>query len=151
MATKSRSYSVFWALLSKMPGNDGDLKEQLVSAASESRTDSLKELTDREYSQLIGFMADSIGKLNKNKPATDGERRLRSVVLKLLDKLGIHVINNDWSAVNTFLLNPRISGRLLYEMNEDELGVLIRKLNSIADKNSTAGQLPYDINKICTN
>lgn len=134
-----------------MPGNDGDLKQQLVSAASDNRTDSLKELTDAEYSQLIRFMADSIGKLNKNKPATEEERRLRSVVLKLLDKLGIHAINDDWSAVNTFLLNPKISGRLLYEMNGDELGVLIRKLNSIVDKNASSGKLPYDINKICPN
>jgi len=151
MTTKSRNYSVFWALLGKMPGKDGDLKENLVYAISNSRTSSLKELTDKEYTELVRWMANRVGFENKRKPTTEGERELRSVVLKLLDKLGIHAINDDWSAVNSFLLDPKIAGRLLYELDEQDLGILIRKINSIIDKNKASGQLPYGINKISLN
>ena len=145
MRTKHRNYSTFWALLGKMPGNDGDLKEQLVETISGGRTTSLQGLSDKEYSELVRWMANQVGKVNKTKPTTEGERELRSVVLKLLDKLGIHAINDDWSAVNSFLLDPKIAGRLLYELDEQDLGVLIRKLNSIVDKNRAASTMPLGI------
>lgn len=151
MRTKHRNYGAFWALLSKMPGNDSSLKEQLVSTISCGRTESLQDLNDKEYSELVRWMANQVGKVNKTKPATESERELRSVVLKLLEKLGIRAINDDWSEVNNFLLNPKIAGRLLFELDEQDLGVLIRKLNSIVDKNKASGQLPYGINKFSLN
>ncbi|SDC53661.1 hypothetical protein [Williamwhitmania taraxaci] len=151
MKTKRRNYSAFWALLGKMSGNDGNLKEQLVSTVTDGRTTSLQELSDKEYSELVRWMANQVGRFNKTKPITEAEREQRSLVLKLLNKLGVHTINDDWSAVNIFLLDPKIAGRLLYELDEQDLGVLIRKLNSIIDKNKQAGQLSYGINKISLN
>jgi hypothetical protein len=61
-------------------------------------------------------------------------RKLRSVVLTLLQKLGIYSTNNDWTAVNNYLLSPRIAGKMLFELNETQLEALIIKLNSILAK-----------------
>lgn len=61
-------------------------------------------------------------------------RRLRSRILDLLVQIGIEN-NGDkqqyWERVNKYLSNPRIAGKLLYEMNEEELKKCVNKLHMV--------------------
>jgi hypothetical protein len=61
-------------------------------------------------------------------------RALRSDVMVTLDKLGIYAENGDWQRVNAFLMQPRIAGKLLYQMCDDELLALNRKLRAMLAK-----------------
>ncbi|MDP2723172.1 MAG: hypothetical protein Q8O72_10470 [Bacteroidales bacterium] len=60
-------------------------------------------------------------------------RKLRSQALNTLTMMGI-LRNNNWDDVNEFLMDKRVCGRLMYELNEQELVLLNRKLHAIADK-----------------
>lgn len=68
-----------------------------------------------------------------NKPGSEEIRRLRSNVLVILDRMGIYN-PQDWTRVNEYMMNPRIAGKLLYQMNPDELRTLARKLRAIEEK-----------------
>jgi hypothetical protein len=61
-------------------------------------------------------------------------RMLRSDILTVLQKLGVYMDNNSWSRVNEYLLQPRIAGKMLYQMSDVELVALRIKLNSILSK-----------------
>jgi hypothetical protein len=94
--------------------------------------DSTKDLTPEQAD-------DAIQKLNELSTAqkTDAPkpiRRARSVALTLINALGIYATNNDWTKVNEFLLNPRIAGKLLYQMDLEELKALNRKLRAMIKK-----------------
>lgn len=69
-----------------------------------------------------------------NKPANEPIRRLRSDVLTVLNKLGVYSDQGDWKAVNAYLMQPQIAGKMLFNLSEDELIVLRKKLHSILDK-----------------
>ena len=58
-------------------------------------------------------------------------RNLRSELLTLCNKLGIYVNNTDWSAVNGFFLKH--TGKLMYQMDEQELVKARKQFNSILD------------------
>jgi hypothetical protein len=61
-------------------------------------------------------------------------KRWRSNALTLLNKYGVYVTNNDWTQVNNFLLQNKIAGALLYELNEKQLMELCIKLRVILQK-----------------
>ena len=61
-------------------------------------------------------------------------RKLRSQCLTVLQQMGVYSTNDDWSRVNEYLMQPKISGKLLFQMTEEELKSLHRKLCSIRDK-----------------
>jgi len=69
-----------------------------------------------------------------HKPANDEIRKLRSRVMVVLERIGIYKSKEDWAAVNAYLLQKRIAGKMMYQLNADELNVLLRKLHSIAKK-----------------
>jgi len=90
---------------------------------------STADLTNDQLDDLITiYTADA------HKPVSDETRKLRSQVLTLLQKLGIYATNDDWHSVNRYLMNPRIAGKLLYQMNDNELQALTRKLRAIIAK-----------------
>lgn len=92
---------------------------------------STKDLMAEDLDELIKVLQNA----ESQKPDTPRHiRRRRSIVLDLLSKIGIYNDNRDWEKVNNFLLQPRIAGKLLYHMNEDELKALCRKLHSILKK-----------------
>ena len=125
----------FFALLSGMPGAD---KEQLVWQYSGMLTTSLREFyatRPEEYERMIADMqvkAQGTGhRTQSNAPET---KRLRSAILKRLQKHGVDT--TDWTRVNTFLVQPRIAGKLLFEMNADEMRKLVAKLEQILRKDA---------------
>jgi len=102
-------------------------RDMLRGYGVESTTD----LTDAQIDSLIARLKDS---LNKRAEAPADMRRWRSNVLTQLNKCGVYATNNDWTAVNRFMLSPRICGKLLYELNVDELKKLYKKLLMVAEK-----------------
>jgi hypothetical protein len=92
-----------------------------VSSTADLNLEQLDELITR-------FSAEA------NKPANELIRKLRSDVLSQLNRLGIYSTNGDWAAVNNFLMSDKIAGKVLYNLNEEELRVLRKKLHSIITK-----------------
>lgn len=116
------SYAVFFALLKRMPGAT---KEDLVDQWTGGRTSSLKEMTDREYNQMISALRSQVERL-------DEKRKERSAVLKQLQRYGIDT--TDWDAVDRFCCNPRIAGKRFCHLDISELVALRKKMHSIHSK-----------------
>ena len=77
------------------------------------------------------------GKVEHKKVKVSSEvRKQRSVVLTILTKMGIYVDSSSWGNVNNYLMDSRIAGKMLYEMDEMELKTLQTKLRSILNKNT---------------
>lgn len=91
----------------------------------------LRDMTEAQLAHL----KDRLIAICKNRETTHEEtRKLRSMVLSLVQDYGYRAREGDWSEVNQFLLRPQVGGKLLYEMDDDELikcgkriRVLIRK------------------------
>jgi hypothetical protein len=93
--------------------------------------ESTTELSEQQLVELI----DRLRLMEHNKEnAPKIIRTERSIVLNLLTKLGIYEDSGSWTRVNVFLLDKRIAGKLLYEMNELELQKLQHKLRAIINK-----------------
>lgn len=90
---------------------------------------STTDLTDQQLEELIRkYSGESYP------PASDKVRKLRSEILSLVNKLGVYSDPGDWNKVNLFFMSPKISGKLLYQMDEQELITMRRKLHSILSK-----------------
>ena len=86
----SRNYARFYVLLNRLPTTDREeLKAQLVSQFTGGRTESLREMTDKEYDALC----DELQRQDANRRARElyraELRRRRSAALHLMQKLGI--------------------------------------------------------------
>jgi hypothetical protein len=93
--------------------------------------ESTKDLTIEQLDELLKRFS---AKYFRTPPDAEG-RRLRSIALTLLTKYGVYSNNDDWHSVNRFLMDRRIAGKLMFEMDTDELNALIRKLRvMVADK-----------------
>ena len=106
-------------------------KDEMVLQFTDGRTTHLHEMKEAEFHE----MCDCIQARFQNDMQSYKEkvRKARSSVLLRVGRLGINTVNN-WDDVNAFLLSPKIAGKLLYEMNLDELNDLIRKLEAIIRK-----------------
>ena len=102
-------------------------KDFLANYGVESSTE-LSESTLDEIIQQLQLAAF------QKREATAKTRHWRSNVLTLLNKCGIYNTNNDWCDVNRFLLNPRISGKVLYMHSIEDMQTLCKKLRIIAIK-----------------
>lgn len=105
-----------------------DMREAIMEPYGVSST---ADLSEEDLDELLERF-----KPNGNAPASEHVRRLRSHCLDLMTRLGIYQSSGDWARVNEFMMNPRIAGKLLYQLNAVELEALRRKLNSILDKQS---------------
>jgi len=95
--------------------------------------ESTRDLSDKDLVHLSNRLANI--KKTRNIDRDEGLRKGRSTILTILQEMGIYKGNHDWAKVNLYLKDPRISGKLLYEMNIAELDNLRVKLNSILSKN----------------
>ena len=125
--SKTKKIARFHVLLSNL-----NLRAQKLSILYGFGVDSTKELTEEQLDQAIDRLVEIERGKTKEKPADI--RKLRSQVLNHLTKLRIYQDDGDWDRVNSFLMKPRIAGKLLYEMNIDELKALTRKLYAMRRK-----------------
>lgn len=92
-----------------------------VESTTELSIDQLKELVEKYSTGTRSKRADDPAEI----------RTLRSDVLTLLNKLGIYAVNDNWDAVNNYCLDK--TGKLLYQMNREELVKARKQFNSILD------------------
>lgn len=134
------NFGKFYALLKQMPGVDMEqVKESLVWQFSGLRTYSLREMTGKEYMEMLRHIENVIAR----KPNERVIKKLRSGILHRLQKHGVDT--TSWDAVNSFLLNPRVAGKLLFEMSVEEMQALTGKLEAILEKDRKKQQ---DINRL---
>lgn len=125
----ARFYQAFSQL--KEVGDREEMKRLLVRQETEGRTDSLRELTRREYDHLCRDVETMAG-------YRDRLRAQRSGCLKLMQQLGIDT--GDWLRVNQFCLDPRIAGCVFARLRYQELLTLERKLRAIKRKGGLGGR-----------
>lgn len=88
------------------------------------------ELGESALDELIGRLRKIMGEKEAD---TDKEvRRLRHKCLRIMGEIGVDT--QDWENVNKFVLNPRVAGKHLYDMDENELRALRLKLYAIRDE-----------------
>lgn len=116
---KVRRLRAIWVKQGIDQYRDSILSQYGVESTSELDIQQLNELIDQYSNQA---------------PASEHVRRQRAALLALLNKLGIYTTNGDWAAVNAYLMNPRIAGKLMFNMSSDEMNVLEKKLRSILTK-----------------
>ncbi|UVP10433.1 hypothetical protein NXW19_20070 [Bacteroides ovatus] len=127
MAQEVTNFARFFAAFNKLPynGSREEFKKQVVLQYTWNRTDSLREMTRREYNDCC----DALEKLNGQK---DEQKKRRSECLKLMQKIGIDT--TDWIRINAFCQDPRITGKVFARLSNEELEQLSVKLRSIQRK-----------------
>lgn len=100
---------------------------------------STKQLSDAQLDEVNARLRTM--QQSKNE-APRSLRLKRSTVLEQLEVLGVYKHNDPkkWERVNAYMLNKRIAGKYLYEMDEKELTALAAKLRAIAKKQAEAIQ-----------
>lgn len=137
---KVKNFARFYTLLKRMPDAD---KEQLVSAYTNQRTSSLKEMNWKEYSEMCDRMEEEItgeAMLHKQR---DQLKKARSAVLLRMTRMGIDT--TDWHNVDQFCMNQRIIGKPFRYLSTSELNDLIPKLEAILKKDKdkeSASEMP---------
>ena len=119
-----RNYRRFYASFNTLPGSfrSDEFKKEIVRQYTWGRTDSLKEMTDDEYFACCYGLESIAGR-------RDQLRNERSSSLKLMQKLGIDT--TDWTRVNAFCQDARISGKPFAHLSIEEHETLQKKLRSI--------------------
>lgn len=107
-------------------------KEAVLSQFGVSR---IRDLNALQLDELIDGLKMIEPVRNTNRPDTPPEiRRARSTVLGLLDDLGIKAKGSDWQRVNDYLMQPRIAGKRLDKMTEQELKDCAKRLRVVIKK-----------------
>ena len=123
----------FYTLLGQLK-----LKSQKESLLLGYDVESTKDLTEAQIKDLIGRLLNiQQGKATEALPSV---RKQRSIMLALLTDMGIYSDKSSWSAVNALLLNPRIAGKVMYEMTEEELKGAIGRIRAMKAKQSTVSE-----------
>lgn len=124
-----RFYSAFRRL--KIYGDPEETKRELVFQYTNGRTESLKEMSRKEYISLCVSLEEMNG-------SRDELKRRRSIVLKLIQELGVDT--TDWAQINEFCRHPKISGKVFRDLNIKELIALATKLRGIKRKGWQRGE-----------
>ena len=134
MAQEVTNFARFYALFNKLPyqGDREEFKKQIVLQYTWNRTDSLKEMTAKEYEVCCTALEKLSGQDEWRQKLREELRRKRSVCLKLMQQLGIDP--TDWNRVNEFCNNPRIAGKPFVQVSTAELEQLAIKLRAIQRK-----------------
>ena len=137
MAQEITNFARFYALFNKIPcsGDREEFKKEMVSNATLGRTDSLREVTRREYQDLCEALEKDCpmsAEARAREAAREELRRQRSICLKLMQKLGIDT--TDWTRINAFCQDGRIAGKEFRFLDTLELEQLSKKLRIIERK-----------------
>lgn len=122
-----KNFGRFYSSFRRMTiyGDPEDVKKQLVLQYTSGRTESLKEMTGKEYRMLC----EKIEEMNGGR---DELKRRRSITLKLMQELGVDT--TDWTRINDFCRHPRITGKMFRELSIEELIGLATKLRGMKRK-----------------
>lgn len=106
-------------------------KDDLLSGYNVSSTSELTDIQIDELTQRLQSIADE-----KKSDAPKRIRSLRSACLTAAENyLGFRIVGQEaWLVFNKFMLEPRVCGKMLWELNETELKTLNNKLQSMGKK-----------------
>nr|WP_287575613.1 hypothetical protein [Prevotella sp.] len=126
------NFARFYSILKRVPkiGDNEYLKKEMVSVATGGRTESLKEITRKEYDDLCNILEKRFPE--KRNIYVEQRRKKRSSCLKLLQKIGVDTTN--WTAINNYCKSPKIAGKVFAELDIEELQHLSLKLRMILKK-----------------
>lgn len=128
-----RNYARFYALLKELPydGDREELKTDLVSQATNGRTESLKETTKEEYQRLCSMMEGRVPERRRLalREMRKALRRQRSMALHQMQLWGVDTAN--WDKVNAFCEDKRICGKTFRELDITELEALTLKVRAM--------------------
>lgn len=121
------NFARFFASFNQLPysGDREEFKKQIVRQYTWNRTESLREMTVKEYT------ACCVG-LEKLTGRKDELKKKRSQCLRLMQTLGIDT--TDWTRINYFCQDARIAGKPFARLTNEELDTLATKLRSIQRK-----------------
>lgn len=131
MAQQVTNFGRFYTAIRAMSiiGDRDEVKRQIVWQYTNGRTESLKEMTRREYERCCD-------ELERRNGYRDQLRKERSATLKLMQKAGIDT--TDWNRINAFCLDRRIAGKEFGRLSTDELSQLRLKIRAIDRKGGFA-------------
>ena len=126
------NFARFYSILKRVPkiGDNEYLKKEMVSVATGGRTESLKEITRKEYDDLCSRGEKRFPE--KRDIYVEQRRKKRSSCLKLLQKIGVDTTN--WTAINNYCKSPKIAGKVFADLDIEELQQLSLKLRMILKK-----------------
>lgn len=134
MAQEVTNFGRFYASFNKLSYSDDreEFKKSIVMQYTWNRTDSLREMTLKEYNSCCSALEKLIGQDGRRKNLRDELRRHRSVCLNLMQRIGIDT--TDWTAINRYCRSPKIAGTEFRELDTDDLDHLSLKLRMILKK-----------------
>lgn len=126
------NFARFYSILKRVPkiGDNEYLKKEMVSVATGGRTESLKEITRKEYDDLCNLLEKRFPE--KRNIYVEQRRKKRSSCLKLLQKIGVDT--TSWTAINSYCKSPKIAGKVFADLDIEELQMLSLKLRMILKK-----------------
>ncbi len=126
------NFARFYSILKRVPkiSDNEYLKKEMVSVATGGRTESLKEITRKEYDDLCNLLEKRFPE--KRNIYVEQRRKKRSSCLKLLQKIGVDTTN--WTAINNYCKSPKIAGKVFADLDIEELQQLSLKLRMILKK-----------------
>lgn len=129
------NFARFYTLLNRMPyvGDKEDLKRELVLQGTNGRTNSLREVSKKEYAAICEAMERVAPGIDRDKFA-EQLRKSRSVCLRLMQKIGVDT--TSWRVVNDYCKSPKIAGADFRVLSIDDLNRLSLKLRMILKKQS---------------
>lgn len=129
------NFARFYTLLNRMPyvGDKEDLKRELVMQGTNGRTNSIREVSKKEYVSICEAMERVAPGIERDKFA-EQLRKSRSVCLRLMQKIGVDT--TSWRVVNDYCKSPKIAGADFRVLSIDDLDRLSLKLRMILKKQS---------------
>lgn len=144
MVQEVTNFARFYASFNRLPynGDREEFKKSIVLQYTWNRTDSLREMTRKEYGACCSALEKLAGQDEWRQRMRDELRRQRSVCLKLMQKIGVDT--SDWARINDFCRHPRIAGKPFARITAEELEQLAVKLRSIQRKGGLKPKKPSE-------
>lgn len=134
MAQEITNFARFYGVFNKLShkGDKEGLKSDLVRQATGGRTDSLREVTRREYEDLCSSLERTVPGAAIQNAIIAELKRQRSIALHQMQKMGIDT--TDWNRINALCKDLRIAGKLFAQMTAEELAAMTVRLRTIERK-----------------
>lgn len=144
MVQEVTNFARFYASFNRLPynGDREEFKKSIVLQYTWNRTDSLREMTRKEYGACCSALEKLSGRDEWRQRMRDELRYQRSVCLKLMQKIGVDT--SDWARINDFCRHPRIAGKPFARITAEELEQLAVKLRSIQRKGGLKPKKPSE-------
>ena len=132
MEQQVTNFARFYGILKRMPKiwDVETTKKEMVLIGTGDRTDSLKEMTRKEYDDLCDLLEKRFPE--KRSIYVEQRRKARSSCLKLMQLIGVDTTN--WTDINHFCKSAKIAGKVFAELDIEELRNLSLRLRMILKK-----------------